>query len=132
MTLWAVPWKYALILTLAWAMQLARTHRPGQCSPTNLSRLKAPSDPTDLGHLSHEVLEHAMASLHAAQVALSEEQEERASDVPPPSEVSNIISAVMLLLCCVLCCAVLWSVIEVCVCGIGKDCPRSAGAHSGC
>ena len=35
------------------------------------------SDPTDLGHLSREVLEHAMRNLHAALVALVEEQGER-------------------------------------------------------
>ena len=38
------------------------------------------ADPSDFQHLSYEVLEHAMASLHGARVALSEGQEERTSD----------------------------------------------------
>ena len=38
------------------------------------------ADPSNLQHVSGEVQEHAMGSLHAARVALSDRQEERTSD----------------------------------------------------
>ena len=71
------------------------------------------SNPTELEHLSYKVVEHAMASLRVAVVALAEGQEGRALDFRPPSEASNFISADMLLmLCCcvVVCCGcAVWS-----------------------